>query len=434
MPLQTANQYDLVPQFSNIGTGISQGMQLRGQFDQRKAAEAQQAQKQQISQFSQQALAGDKEAAGKLAGLDPNVALNIQKILAGNDEAANKELIRENENMTRGALNVLEISGGDPAKARVALQNLERQWAANGLKTDLTKGALALDDTAMMQALNQQGTQGLAIDDYAKSVLGVDQGLTSGQREFASDMKLAGATEEEIKRAITNKYGITPRAGESAEERIARDAALAVQVAESQSQIAESKEAGKLEAQGKLLPAIRANIKQAEKEAAARGDTNIELISAKAAMPGLTKVVDRLKLLADDATFTLGGSAFNAIAKELGFSTKGGTSRASMVSIVDNQVLPLLKPIFGAAFTAIEGDRLRNAFLDPDATPESRKAQVQSFLEQMQRNIETKERELAASSGQQSPQGAQQKEGGQIMIDANGNRAMVFPDGTFEEL
>ena len=28
----------------------------------------------------------------------------------------------------------------------------------------------------------------------------------------------------------------------------------------------------------------------------------------------------------------------------------------------------------------------------------------------------------------------QKKQGGQIMVDANGNRAMVFPDGTFEEL
>ena len=26
------------------------------------------------------------------------------------------------------------------------------------------------------------------------------------------------------------------------------------------------------------------------------------------------------------------------------------------------------------------------------------------------------------------------KEGGQLMIDANGNKAMVYPDGTFEEV
>ena len=66
-----------------------------------------------------------------------------------------------------------------------------------------------------------------------------------------------------------------------------------------------------------------------------------------------------------------------------------------MVSIVDNQVLPLLRPIFGAAFTAAEGDRLRNALLDPDSTPGSRKAQLDAFLEQMQRNIEVKRSELS---------------------------------------
>jgi hypothetical protein len=39
-------------------------------------------------------------------------------------------------------------------------------------------------------------------------------------------------------------------------------------------------------------------------------------------------------------------------------------------------------------------------------------------------------------SGAQQPQPPAQggKQGGQIMIDANGNRAMVYPDGSFEEL
>ena len=65
-----------------------------------------------------------------------------------------------------------------------------------------------------------------------------------------------------------------------------------------------------------------------------------------------------------------------------------------MVAMVDNQVLPLLKPIFGAAFTAIEGDRLRNAFLDPNSTPDSRIASLNAFQDQMERNIESKQREL----------------------------------------
>jgi len=185
-------------------------------------------------------------------------------------------------------------------------------------------------------------------------------------------------------------------------------------------------EEGKLEVQKQLLPQIRASIKRAEKEAANDGELAISLSAAKAALPGIKQVVTRLKSLADDATFTLAGSAFNRVAKEFGFSTKGDTARARMISIVDNQVLPLLKPIFGAAFTAVEGDRLRNSFLDPDSTPDSRRASLDSFLQQMERNIETKERELNPPEEQRSD--------GIIKVDANGNRAMVFPDGTFKEL
>lgn len=188
-------------------------------------------------------------------------------------------------------------------------------------------------------------------------------------------------------------------------------------------------EEAKLSTQSKLLPSIRSAIKAAEKQAVEGGDIETSLNASKAALPGLTQVVTRLKSLADDATFTMTGKVFNTIAKEFGFSTKGDTSRARMVSIVDNQVLPLLKPIFGAAFTAIEGDRLRNAFLDPDSSPDSRRASLDSFLEQMERNISTKEEELRLRGDGQGGGDA-----GIIKVDANGNRARVFADGTFEEL
>lgn len=196
MPLVTANQFDLVPQFSNIGAGIAQGMQLRGQFDQRQQQQqqfaAQQTQQQQLSQFAPQALAGDQEALTKVAGIDPNLALSLQKIMANQDDATNKEMLRENENMTRGALSVLDISGGDPAKARVALQNLEKQWSEQGLSTDLTKGALALDDVGMMRAIKDQAAKGLEIGQYAKSVLLPSQ---KKQTSLQQNLQAAGIQE-----------------------------------------------------------------------------------------------------------------------------------------------------------------------------------------------------------------------------------------------
>ena len=163
---------------------------------------------------------------------------------------------------------------------------------------------------------------------------------------------------------------------------------------------AEAAERSKLGAQKELLPGIRSAIKTAEKSAEGESEASSSLISAQAAMPGLRTVVSNLKALSGDATFTLAGRGFNAVAKELGFSTKGDTARSSMIAMVDNQVLPLLKPIFGAAFTAAEGDRLRNAFLDPNSTPDSRKASLDAFLSQMERNIEAKEAELSALSSE----------------------------------
>ena len=71
-----------------------------------------------------------------------------------------------------------------------------------------------------------------------------------------------------------------------------------------------------------------------------------------------------------------------------------------MVAIITNQTLPLLKETFGAAFTETEGKRLEASFADPDATHEERLAQLDAFLNQKVRTIETKQRQLDANKGQ----------------------------------
>lgn len=265
--------------------------------------------------------------------------------------------------------------------------------------------------------------------------------LSAAQRELQDDMQiLQGAVDEKgqlkpvdqlttEQRAIAIKRRLLPGAVGSALQTITERGTVK-DIAQTEETIAGAKERGKLEQQLKFKPEIQEAIKQAEAQGAAKGEAFVDHARAVAALPGIEEVVGKLKVLADDATFTLGGKAFNEISKQLGISTSGDTSRASMISIVDNQVLPLLRPIFGAAFTAAEGDRLRNSLLDPDSTSESRKAQLDAFLDQMKRNIETKQRESEIFQRQQrSPD-----DPGVIMIDANGNRARVFKDGSFEEL
>jgi hypothetical protein len=185
------------------------------------------------------------------------------------------------------------------------------------------------------------------------------------------------------------------------------------------------KEKEKLIAQSRLLPGIRSAIKQAEVEAQAKGEALTGYNRAKAALPGLQQVTTKLKQLADIGTYTLGGKAFNLMAKELGFgATKGATARASMISIVDNQVLPLLKATFGGSFSVQEGDSLRSSLLDANATPGEKKATLDAFIEQKMRNLQTSERELGIKpeqqpAGQQPPSAPTTPK--RIRFDAQGN-------------
>lgn len=227
-----------------------------------------------------------------------------------------------------------------------------------------------------------------------------------------------GMTPEQKAEAREVWAGIRARAGESAQERIARTGKTG-EIAQSEAQIAGAKagaaEEAQLGAQSRLLPDIRAQIKRAESEATSQGETVTALTRAKAALPGLLEVSDKLKKLADVATYTTTGKLVDLAAKELGFgSTKGGTARATMTSIVDNQVLPLLRDTFGAAFTVAEGDRLRDSLLDPDASPDAKKATLDAFIDQKYRNIEMQERELGISSTPNQP--------ARIRFDAQGNQ------------
>lgn len=325
MPLVTANQFDLVPQFSNIGTGAAQGYALGSQFKQRQQQEqqlaAQQAQKQQISQFTPQALAGDKEALGKIAGIDSDLALNLQKLMASQDEATNKEMLRENENMTRGALSVLDISGGDPAKARVALQNLEKQWSEQGLSTDLTKGALALDDVGMMRAIKDQASKGLEIDQYAKSVLGVDQAKdpvgTASQRDFRTYLDLV-------------------KSDPSKAEMFGRQAGFIRLTEEEKADIKVS------EAERKEIAKSNVTRKQGYIDSG---------IDAADSAGNIKKSLELLK------TVKTGGFDNVALSVKRLFGVEGA-DEAELSTNLGKNVLAQLKPIFGAAFTASEGDKL----------------------------------------------------------------------------
>lgn len=72
---------------------------------------------------------------------------------------------------------------------------------------------------------------------------------------------------------------------------------------------------------------------------------------------------------------------------------EGATARKEYMSLVDNQILPLLRQTFGAQFTAKEGESLKATLGDPDATPEQKDAVIRSFIDQKKQTINSLERE-----------------------------------------
>ncbi len=281
------------------------------------------------------------------------------------------------------------------AVALKALGPEDRVHALDQLKPKLL--ALGMDEAAINDGLDDNELN-IAINALSKFAPTADEAST---RAFESRAKAAGLEPgtDEYKKAAMVELGLVPRAASSAQERIASDPNLSSAVADSEAAIegakATAKEGGKLKTQLQLMPKIKGAIKQAETEAKDRGETLSAYNRAQAALPGLKETVNKLKTLADVATYTIGGKAMDQLAKQLGFgATEGSTARAKMVSIVDNQVLPLLRDTFGAQFTAAEGDRLRDAFLNPDSSPEEKKAQLDSFLDQKIRTLEAQETEL----------------------------------------
>ncbi len=125
------------------------------------------------------------------------------------------------------------------------------------------------------------------------------------------------------------------------------------------------------------------------------GEAKVSLESIRSKMPGLEKVVGQLEALADKATFTLTGQAIDFGRRQIGAEPReSAIARAEYISMVDNQVLPLLRDTFGAAFTEREGQSLKATLGDPDKSPAEKKAVLRSFIEQKRRDVEALERRV----------------------------------------
>lgn len=140
------------------------------------------------------------------------------------------------------------------------------------------------------------------------------------------------------------------------------------------------------------VPKNIAEAKAQEKIGAGQGDAAESLTSMRSKMPGLEKVVKQLDALSETATYTLSGQGLDFARRQLGMDPRAeAIARKQYVAMVDNQVLPLLRDTFGAAFTEREGATLRATLGDPDVSPKEKQAVLKAFIEQKRRDIEALE-------------------------------------------
>ena len=380
MGLQTAQGYNLTPDTVgdvsrglNVGLGYQQAQQKMRQNEQSMRLGNQKSDilaEQQLQDKRNQAMQNAAYAVSDSMGIPDDQKLAFwqnhkAKTLANNPNAITSDTDRMIATYQSG-----DIEGGN-ALTKGALDSFVRKGFYKPQQWQTPKQRENADRNRILEG---------AIDPETGKLKPVDQ-LTAIQKATAISAKLLAGegTKGELQRTLESP-DLTKKSIKFTGDKTA------------------AKSDAKFKSQQTFKAGIAADVKLAEAAAKARGETLTELGRAEASLPGIKTVIDKLSILADGATFTLAGKGWDLIAKEFfGVSTEGSTAKAKMISMVDNQVLPMLRPIFGSQFTAIEGDRLRAAMLDPDSTPGSRKAQLSSFYSQMEANIKAKKIELANS-------------------------------------
>lgn len=155
--------------------------------------------------------------------------------------------------------------------------------------------------------------------------------------------------------------------------------------------IAGGEAAARLGQQLQYEPQIQTAVKSAE----SRAGTQSELNERIASMPQLEQTVRQLSDLGKVATYTKAGQLVDVVRRETGQEPReSAIARKEYISLVDNQILPLLRQTFGAQFTQKEGESLKVTLGDPNATPEEKDAVLRSFIEQKKATIETMQRKI----------------------------------------
>lgn len=151
-------------------------------------------------------------------------------------------------------------------------------------------------------------------------------------------------------------------------------------------------------------PAVRGAQAKASVIGKEEGEQTALLADMQASLPRLESVVKELSALGQKATYTKGGVLRDIVAQEAGFgSTEGAVARKAYIAKVDNEILPLLRQTFGAAFTQKEGESLKATLGDPNVPPDQKDAVLQAFIETKRAQIETQKRRVGVPGSVNNP-------------------------------
>lgn len=154
-------------------------------------------------------------------------------------------------------------------------------------------------------------------------------------------------------------------------------------------------EMGGMQAELEMKPRVEMATKEAAEVGKNIGEARAEYADLSAAYPQLIDTTDRLSRLAQVATYSKAGRLSDAFKRQLGVEV--GTpaeAAAEMATTIDVEVLPLLKPTFGAAFTVNEGEWLRNTMGNPDLSPEEKIKQIEARVRGWNNRVKTLENRL----------------------------------------
>jgi hypothetical protein len=120
-------------------------------------------------------------------------------------------------------------------------------------------------------------------------------------------------------------------------------------------------------------------------------------------LPTLEAMVEELDALADKGTHTTLGRVADAVLKE-GFdkTSSGALASSGYETRVNQNLLPLLRQTFGAAFTEKDREALTKTLGNPFEMPAIKKDTLKSFITNKKREIENKKRKLDSYNSPQT--------------------------------